>query len=145
MDDAYRFVSLEYTGRFPSNFSMVTLTLSLMHATSCHYITVWWSNDIGSCEMARAFSISYGTDAYRDSAIPMRILWIIVQMHLCIMESTYVCWDQRCCEVDGASRAGHTSCFRLSRDLTCPGPIVCLLSDGGPGFVSDVFGLATYI
>jgi hypothetical protein len=56
-----------------------------------------------------------------------------------------VCWDQRCCEVDGATRAGHTSCFRLSRDLTCPGPIACLLSDDGPGFVSDVLELAAYI
>ena len=116
-----------------------------MHATSCHYVTVWWPNDMGGFEMARAFSLSCGTYVYRDSAIPMRIVWIMVQMHLCISVSTYVCWDQRCCEVDGASRAGHTSCFRLSRDLTCPGPNVCILSDDRSGFVSDVFRLATYI
>ena len=80
-------------------------------------------------------------------------MFVPIQMPMRILESdcfilwneTYVCWDQRCCEVDGASRAGHTPCFRLSRDLTCPGTIVCLLSGGGPGFVSDVFGLATYI
>ena len=130
-----------------------TLTFSRMYTASFHYVTVWWPNDMAVFENGSrlftpvwywhvpALSNAY---AYRLSPDPDAYAYLrfgllhSVERNVCLLRSPML-WGRH------RLQAGHTSCFRLSRDITCSEPNVCLLSDDGPGFVPGVFGLAAYI
>ena len=143
----------QYTGRFPLSFSEVNTyilwyvygVLSLRHrVVALWYGSFWnglwlftpvWYWQVPVLSDAYAYRLSPDPDAYAYLRFG---LLHSVERNVCLLRSPML-WGRH------RLQAGHTSCFRLSRDLSCHGPIACLLSDDGHSFVSDVFKLAAYI